>query len=171
MKTLALGFMFLFASSAMAQVPADIKLEKPEHQLVKLTTDAGDIYLEMFPEDAPKHVENFVTLIEKGFYNGLTFHRIVPGFVIQGGCPKGTGTGDPGYKVKAEFNKRQHLKGTLAMARSSDPDSAGCQFYICLEPQPGLDNQYTVFGQVVKGHDVPAKVKMGDKMKLEILKK
>ena len=101
----------------------------------------GEIRLEFYPEDAPKTVENFVTLAKKGFYNGLNFHRVVPDFVVQGGCPKGNGTGGPGYTVKAEFNKHKHLRGTVAMARSQDPDSAGSQFYICYGPTPHLDGQ------------------------------
>ena len=125
----------------------------------------GEIRIELFPEDAPKTVESFVTLSKKGFYNGLTFHRVVPGFVAQGGDPKGDGTGGPGYTVKAEFNKRPHVRGTLAMARSQHPDSAGSQFYICFAPQPSLDGKYTVFGQVVKGMEVVDGIKIGDKMK------
>lgn len=129
-----------------------------------IKTDKGDMKLELFPDVAPNTVLNFVTLINKGYYNGLNFHRVVPGFVIQGGCPKGDGTGSPGYLIPAEFNKRKHLKGTLAMARAQDPDSAGSQFYICLEAQPFLDNQYTVFGQLVEGKDVPEKIRQGDKI-------
>ena len=112
----------------------------------------GEIRLEFFPEDAPKTVENFVTLAKKGFYNGLNFHRVVPDFVVQGGCPKGNGTGGPGYTVKAEFNKQKHVRGSLAMARSQDPDSAGSQFYICYGTTPHLDGQYTVFGTRGVGH-------------------
>ena len=125
----------------------------------------GEIVIEFFPQDAPKTVENFVTLAKKGFYNGLTFHRVVPGFVAQGGDPRGNGTGGPGYTVKAEFNKQKHLRGTLAMARSQDPDSAGSQFYICLGPQPSLDGQYTVFGKVTKGMEIVDGIKAGDRMK------
>ena len=125
----------------------------------------GEIRLEFYPEDAPKTVENFVTLTKKGFYNGLNFHRVVPDFVVQGGCPKGNGTGGPGYQIKAEFNKQKHVRGTLAMARSQDPDSAGSQFYICLQPQPSLDGQYTIFGGVVKGMEVVDKIQKGDHMK------
>jgi len=154
-----------------AELPAGVTLENPKNPVVKLTTDAGEMLLELFPGDAPKHVEGMLTLIEKGYYNGLTFHRVVRDFVIQGGCPKGDGTGGPGYTLPAEFNKRPHEKGTLAMARTSDPNSAGSQFYICLDRIPHLDNQYTVFGKVVKGDEVPEKVKQGDKMKLEILQK
>ena len=124
----------------------------------------GEIRLEFFPEDAPKTVENFVTLAKKGFYNGLNFHRVVPDFVVQGGCPKGNGTGGPGYNVKAEFNKQKHVRGTLAMARSQDPDSAGSQFYICYGNTPHLDGQYTVFGKVVAGMELVDRIKQGDKM-------
>ncbi len=126
---------------------------------------AGEIKIEFFPEDAPKTVENFVTLAKKGFYDGLTFHRVVPGFVVQGGDPKGNGTGGPGYTIKAEFNKRKHTRGSVAMARSQDPDSAGSQFYVTFGPQPGLDGNYTVFGEVVSGMEHVDKIQVGDKMK------
>lgn len=125
---------------------------------------SGKVELELYPDVAPQHVASFVDLISKGFYDGLTWHRVVPGFVAQGGCPKGTGTGGPGYQIKAEFNAKQHLSGTLAMARSADPDSAGSQFYICLAPQPFLDGNYTVFGQVTSGFELVQKIKQGDKM-------
>jgi peptidyl-prolyl cis-trans isomerase B (cyclophilin B) len=124
----------------------------------------GEIRLEFYPEDAPKTVENFVTLAKKGFYNGLNFHRVVPDFVVQGGCPQGTGTGGPGYQIKAEFNKQKHVRGTLAMARSQDPDSAGSQFYICYGTTPHLDGQYTVFGRVVSGMEHVDRIKQGDKI-------
>jgi peptidyl-prolyl cis-trans isomerase B (cyclophilin B) len=124
----------------------------------------GEIRLEFYPEDAPKTVENFVTLAKKGFYNGLNFHRVVPDFVVQGGCPQGTGTGGPGYQIKAEFNKQKHVRGTLAMARSQHPDSAGSQFYICYGSTPHLDGQYTVFGRVVSGMEHVDRIKQGDKM-------
>lgn len=125
----------------------------------------GEIRIEFFPGDAPKTVENFVTLAKKGFYDGLTFHRVVPGFVVQGGDPSGNGTGGPGYKIKAEFNKQKHLRGSVAMARGADPDSAGSQFYITFGPQTQLDGQYTVFGRVVSGMEHVDKIKIGDKMK------
>jgi len=124
----------------------------------------GEIRIEFLPEDAPKTVENFVTLAKKGFYNGLNFHRVVPDFVVQGGCPKGNGTGGPGYTIKAEFNKQKHVRGTVAMARSQHPDSAGSQFYICYGNTPHLDGQYTVFGKVVSGMELVDRIKQGDKM-------
>jgi peptidyl-prolyl cis-trans isomerase B (cyclophilin B) len=125
----------------------------------------GEIRMEFYPEDAPKTVENFVALAKKGFYSGLTFHRVVPDFVVQGGCPKGDGTGGPGYQVKAEFNKQKHLRGAVAMARSQHPDSAGSQFYICYGPTPHLDGNYTVFGRIVSGIEHVDRIKQADRMK------
>jgi peptidyl-prolyl cis-trans isomerase B (cyclophilin B) len=125
----------------------------------------GEIGIEFFPEVAPKTVENFVTLAKRGFYDGLTFHRVVADFVVQGGCPKGNGTGDPGYKIQAEFSQKKHVRGTVAMARSQDPDSAGCQFYITYGPTPHLDGSYTVFGQVVSGIEHVDTIKVGDRMR------
>jgi peptidyl-prolyl cis-trans isomerase B (cyclophilin B) len=131
--------------------------------IIKLE-NGNEIRLEFFPQDAPKTVENFVTLAKKGFYNGLTFHRVVPGFVVQGGCPKGNGTGGPGYTVPAEFNKNKHVRGSLAMARSQHPDSAGSQFYITYGAQPHLDNNYTVFGKVTSGMEHVDAIRQGDRM-------
>ena len=125
----------------------------------------GEIRLEFYPADAPKTVENFVTLAKKGFYDGLSFHRVVPDFVVQGGCPQGTGTGGPGHTLKAEFNKQKHVRGSLAMARSQHPDSAGSQFYICYGPTPHLDGNYTVFGRVVSGMEHVDRIRQGDRMK------
>lgn len=129
-----------------------------------IETNKGTIELDLYPDVAPATVENFATLAGKGFYDGLTFHRYVPGFVIQGGDPEGSGMGGPGYKIKAEFNDKPHIAGALAMARSAHPDSAGSQFYICLAPAPHLDRQYTVFGQVTSGLDVVLQLREGDKM-------
>jgi len=135
-------------------------------QTAVITLESGnEIRIEFYPEDAPKTVENFVTLAKKGFYNNLTFHRVVPDFVVQGGDPKGNGTGGPGYTIKAEFSKRKHVRGTLAMARSQHPDSAGSQFYITYGPTPHLDGNYTVFGQVVSGMEHVDRIKQGDRMK------
>ena len=131
-----------------------------------ITLDNGnEVRLEFYPADAPKPVENFVTLAKKGFYNNLTFHRVVRDFVVQGGCPKGDGTGGPGYTVPAEFNKQKHVRGTLAMARSQDPNSAGSQFYICYGSTPHLDGSYTVFGKVTSGMEHVDRIKQGDRMK------
>jgi cyclophilin family peptidyl-prolyl cis-trans isomerase len=122
--------------------------------IATVETNKGTFSFELFPEDAPATVQNFVKLAREGFYDGTIFHRVVPGFVIQGGDPTGTGTGGPGYTIKAEFNARKHVAGTVAMARSADPNSAGSQFYVCLASAPHLDRSYTVFGQVVDGMDV-----------------
>ncbi len=129
----------------------------------------GEVRVEFFPEDAPKTVESFVALARKGFYNGLSFHRVVPGFVVQGGDPLGTGTGGAGYTLKAEFNQRRHVRGTVAMARSQQPDSAGSQFYVTYGPQPHLDGQYTVFGQVVAGMEHVDRIKQGDRMRSVVI--
>jgi peptidyl-prolyl cis-trans isomerase B (cyclophilin B) len=114
---------------------------------VALDTSLGEIRLKLDPAVAPGHVRNMVALAESGYYDGGCFHRIIKGFMIQGGCPEGTGTGGPGYKIPAEFNKTPHEPGVLSMARTSDPNSAGSQFFICLERVPHLDNQYTAFGR------------------------
>ena len=122
-----------------------------DSNIVKMELENGTVTMELYPDVAPNTVEAFKKLIKKGFYDGLTFHRVIPGFMAQGGDPDGTGMGGPGYSLKAEFNNKKHVRGTLAMARSSDPDSAGSQFYICYAPQPHLDGQYTIFGQVTDG--------------------
>jgi peptidyl-prolyl cis-trans isomerase B (cyclophilin B) len=116
---------------------------------VELTTNKGPIRLQFMPDIAPGHVKNFVALCKIGFYDGLIFHRVIKGFMIQGGCPQGTGFGSGGYNVKAEFNATKHVPGVLSMARSQDPNSAGTQFFICLETYPSLDRQYTAFGKVM----------------------
>jgi peptidyl-prolyl cis-trans isomerase B (cyclophilin B) len=114
---------------------------------VLLDTSAGPIRLALDATHAPSHVRNMVALAESGFYDGVTFHRVIKGFMIQGGCPEGRGTGGPGYTIPAEFNATPHEPGVLSMARTSDPNSAGSQFFICLERVPHLDNQYTAFGK------------------------
>src|SRR3954471_19408786 len=131
-----------------------------------IKTTAGEMTVELWPDVAPKTVENFKTLAQKGFYDGTAFHRIVKGFMIQGGDPltknpneeASWGTGGPGHTVKAEFNDRAHQRGVLSMARSSDPDSAGSQFFNCLGEANFLDGKYTAFGQLVKGDDVLGKI-------------
>ena len=118
-----------------------------------LHTTAGDLKLSFLPDKAPGHVKNFVELAEKGFYNGTVFHRVIPGFMIQGGCPDGTGMGGPGYTIDAEFNDTPHVRGTLSMARAQNPNSAGSQFFVCHGEASFLDNQYTAFGQLSDGED------------------
>jgi cyclophilin family peptidyl-prolyl cis-trans isomerase len=132
--------------------------------VVTLQTQHGPIKFKFYTQDAPKTVNRFVQLIQQGFYNGLSFHRVVPGFVIQGGDPVGNGTGGSGQHLEAEFNRRHHVEGTVAMARAQDPNSADSQFYICLGTFPHLDRNYTVFGQVIEGMDAVKKIQVGDKM-------
>jgi len=136
-----------------------------------IETDRGTVAIELYPKVAPKTVANFETLVKKGFYNGLIFHRVVPDFVVQGGDPDGTGMGGPGYTVPAEIDSSEHhLRSTVATARLGDDvnptrQSSGSQFYICLKPQPSLDAQYTIFGGVIKGMDVVDRIQKGDHMK------
>ena len=138
--------------------------EKARTSAVRIATPKGDIVFTFFADDAPRHCAAFVKLAEAGFYDGLTFHRVEPGFVVQGGDPSGNGTGGPGYRLAAEFNDRPHLRGTVAMARSSDPHSAGSQFYICLGDARFLDKQYTVFGGMTDGFDALDAIRAGDTM-------
>lgn len=120
----------------------------------------GVIKVELYPEIAPNTVNNFIDLINKGFYDGLIFHRVIPGFMIQGGCPEGTGMGNPGYSIKGEFsrngfkNELKHKKGVLSMARAMDPNSAGSQFFLMVNDSPHLDDQYASFGKVIEGIEV-----------------
>lgn len=136
----------------------------PEGNHISIETDNGTILIELYPDSAPNTVANFKALADNTYYDGLEFHRVIPGFMAQGGCPDGNGMGGPGYQVKAEFNERKHERGTVAMARSQSPDSAGSQFYICFGPQPHLDGQYTIFGQVTEGMEVVDQIKQGDVM-------
>lgn len=135
-------------------------------EVAVIQTTAGEMVVEFWSDVAPKTVENFKKLAREGFYDGTCFHRIIKGFMIQGGDPLTKdpkqeaywGTGDPGYKLKAEFNERSHQRGVLSMARSQDPDSAGCQFFICLGDASFLDRKYTAFGKVLRGDDVLGKI-------------
>ncbi len=142
----------------------DAYTARARNSQVRIATTHGDIVFKFFPDDARLHCAAFIKLADAGFYDGLTFHRVEPGFVVQGGDPKGDGTGGPGYNLKAEFSARPHLRGTVAMARSSQPDSAGSQFYICLGNAPFLDGQYTVFGQMTEGFEALDAIKRGDVM-------
>ncbi|MEO5961708.1 MAG: peptidylprolyl isomerase [Opitutaceae bacterium] len=139
--------------------------KNPPAENAVIKTAYGEMTLAFWPEVAPKHVENFKKLAREGFYDGTAFHRIIKGFMIQGGCPNTKkdargmpGTGDPGYKVKAEFNDRHHERGVISAARSSDPDSAGCQFFICHGDAGFLDRKYTAFGKLIAGDDVLEKI-------------
>jgi peptidyl-prolyl cis-trans isomerase B (cyclophilin B) len=128
-----------------------------------IETKKGNIELVLFEEDAPNTVANFEELANKGFYDGLTFHRVIPDFVIQGGCPKGNGTGGPGYTIKCEINPNKHVTGAISMAHAGK-DTGGSQFFIAHSPQPHLDGVHTVFGKVTKGMEVVNAVKAGDVM-------
>ena len=116
-------------------------------------TTAGDLTIEFLPDKAPGHVKNFVELAEKGFYDDTIFHRVIPGFMIQGGCPEGSGRGGPGYHIDAEFNDTPHTRGVVSMARAQDPNSAGSQFFVCHGDARFLDGQYTAFGRLVDGEE------------------
>ena len=148
----------------------------PSAPIVRMVTNKGVILIKLFPKDAPLSVANFEKLVKKGFYNGLTFHRITDlgaagsSKIVQGGDPNGDGSGGPGYTIKGEFpennvkNPLTHVAGAVAMARTGDPDTAGSQFYFCVNPVHFLDGKYAVFGQIVKGLDVAGKLVKGDKM-------
>jgi peptidyl-prolyl cis-trans isomerase B (cyclophilin B) len=153
--------------------PPPMAIDVNKTYVATIETDKGDIVMELYPQDAPQTVNNFVFLAREGFYDGLTFHRVEPGFVIQGGDPQGDGTGGTGYTLPAEI-KRSHTEGAVATARRGDEinperESSGSQFYITLAPQPGLDGEYTVFGQVTEGMDVVQSIAQDDVMKSVII--
>jgi peptidyl-prolyl cis-trans isomerase B (cyclophilin B) len=172
MLTCALGLMLAIANGAEAEKQTKKDESKPvnastnANEVAVIKTTAGDMVVEFWPDVAPKTVENFKKLAKQGFYDGTAFHRVIKGFMIQGGDPltkdaskeSRWGTGDPGYKIDAEFNKKSHTRGVLSMARSQDPNSAGSQFFICHGDPKFLDGQYTAFGKVIKGDDVLEKI-------------
>src|ERR1700726_3110522 len=166
---IAVGLLVAMASACQAKLDG-VPVRNTGHFAI-IDTDRGTVVIELYPKAAPKTVDNFETLTKKGFYNGLTFHRVVPDFVVQGGDPDGTGTGGPGYTVPGEIDaKEKHLPGSDATARTRNQvnpkrESSGSQFYVGLEPQPGLDGQYTIFGGVISGMDVVDKIEKGDHMK------
>jgi len=136
-----------------------------ENPVVTIEMDNGDVMkAELYPEVAPNTVRNFINLVQKGFYDGLIFHRVIPNFMIQGGCPEGVGVGGPGYAIKGEFadngfaNDLKHTRGVLSMARSRIPDSAGSQFFIMVADSPHLDGQYAAFGKVIEGMEAADKI-------------
>ncbi len=146
------------------KAPDDMHLDPNKGYIATIETVKGTINAELYPNIAPKTVNSFVFLACQGYFDGLTFHRYEPGFVIQGGDPAGNGTGGPGYHLPAEFNSLKHTAGVLSMARTSDPNSAGSQFFIMLGSAPHLDNQYSAFGKVIDGMDTVMKIRAGDKM-------
>lgn len=166
--TMVFGFAFGsngYTAEVKSRKYSEKEIMKMAEQRVVIQTKFGDMVLKFFPDVAPNHVDNFIKLASEGFYNGTTFHRVIPGFMIQGGDPNSKdhdksrhGMGGPGYTLKAEFNKKPHKRGTLSMARSAHPDSAGSQFFICVADAPFLDGQYTVFGEVEKGMEVADKI-------------
>ncbi len=164
MRYLMIGLLILLGCGTK---PQETKVETKTETEIKtgnipylhiMVRGYGEIVIKLHPKEAPKNVANIIKLANKGFYNGLTFHRVIKGFVIQGGCPKGDGTGGPGYELEDEISpKLKHLKGTVAMANHG-PNTNGSQFYICLAPQPQLNGRYTIIGQVVKGMDVVERI-------------
>ena len=169
--SLAMGLVVAHGEDAKKETaaakPSDNKGEKMNaNEVAVIKTTEGDMVVEFWPDVAPKTVENFKTLAKKGFYDGTCFHRVIKDFMIQGGDPltkdasqeASWGTGGPGYQIKAEFNDRHHDRGVLSMARSSNPDSAGSQFFICHGNPRFLDHQYTAFGKLIKGDDVLEKI-------------
>jgi peptidyl-prolyl cis-trans isomerase B (cyclophilin B) len=173
MKFFRIGFVLVLFLLWMNHGHADTKYKKFTPEEIKkmsetkaiIETNLGNIELKFFPEVAPNHVNNFIELAKKGFYDGSTFHRLIPGFMIQGGDPNSKnpdrskhGMGGPGYTVKAEFNNKPHKRGILSMARAQHPDSAGSQFFICVANSFFLDRQYTVFGEVISGMEVADKI-------------
>jgi peptidyl-prolyl cis-trans isomerase B (cyclophilin B) len=163
-----LGFFLLWIGIGYAEPSKKLTPEEIRKMLETkaiIETKFGNIERRFFPDAAPQHVNNFIDLAKKGFYDGTTFHRVIPGFMIQGGDPNSKnpdrskhGTGGPGYTIKAEFNEKPHKRGVLSMARSSHPDSAGSQFFICVADSFFLDKKYTVFGEVVSGMEVSDKI-------------
>jgi len=159
--------LFLVAAVAVTFVFAEEKEPvNASNEVAVIKTSEGEMVVQFWNDAAPETIANFKKLARAGFYNGTTFHRIVKGFMIQGGDPNtkdpakenSYGAGDPGYKIKAEFNDHSHERGVISMARGPDPDSAGSQFFICLAPVPRLDRQYTTFGRLIKGADVLEKI-------------
>lgn len=149
------------SGSRAKKIKHSYKVKDAENAIL-LQTKYGDVIIEMEPDIAPNHVARIKELVRQGFYNGLKFHRVIEGFMAQAGCPRGDGTGGSGKKLKAEFNRRQHKRGTVSMARAMDPDSADSQFFICYADCPWLDGQYTIWGEVTSGMEFVDMLKKGD---------
>lgn len=167
MKTLTLCLLAVMVALPLFSNNNQVQMKDPVAGTPRaiIHTNYGDMTVEFWPDVAPRTVENFLKLSRENFYNGTAFHRIIKGFMIQGGCPNSKigargapGTGGPGYQVKAEFNNRKHEKGVLSMARSSDPDSAGSQFFVCHGDADFLNNKYTAFGKLVAGEETLNKI-------------
>src|SRR5437588_4936921 len=166
MKMSILAAVLLSSALFAAEEKKEDKAPMNTNEMAVIKTNEGEMVVQFWTDAAPSTIENFKKLARSGFYNGTIFHRIVKGFMIQGGDPNSKdpakessyGEGGPGYKVKAEFNDRSHERGVISMARSSDPDSAGSQFFVCLASVPRLDHQYTTFGRLIKGDDVLEKI-------------
>jgi len=166
--TIVLSFSLVSADEVATDQKTDKKVEKKEKKEydkrktanpeVAIETDYGTMTLELYRDVAPIHVDSMLSRIRESFYDGIIFHRIIDGFMVQGGDPTGTGGGGPGYSLPAEFSKLPHIKGTLSMARSQNPNSAGSQFFICLAPTSYLDGQYTVFGHLLDGYEALSKI-------------
>ncbi len=139
----------------------DVDFEKNNYQ-VEFETTAGKMLLDLYPDVAPGHARNIIGLTKIGFYDGIIFHRVIKGFVVQVGCPHGNGMGGPGYTIDAEFNAKPHEPGVLSMARTQDPNSAGSQFFVCVARVPHLDNQYTVFGKTADDESLAVALGIGD---------
>jgi cyclophilin family peptidyl-prolyl cis-trans isomerase len=178
--TRALGTAVLLLWALAAPAGAQEAMESPDGgmaappppaaPLLRVETPYGPVTIKTYPDDAPKTVARITELAREGFYDGLTFHRVVAGFVVQGGDPTGTGRGGSGQTLPPEFNDHKHVLGTVAMARAQDPNSADSQFYISLDRNPHLDGKYTVFGQVVDGIDAVLQIRQGDPMlRVEVL--
>jgi cyclophilin family peptidyl-prolyl cis-trans isomerase len=157
--------LFAVGSAAFAQEKKktwdrepEMKIDVEKIYVARMETTEGPIVLELYPKQAPHHVNSFVFLAKEGYYDGVIFHRVIPGFMIQGGDPTGTGQGGPGYKLKQEFNSTHHARGVLSAARTPDPNSAGSQFFIMHGAAPHLDNQYTAYGKVVEGMETVDKI-------------
>ena len=138
--------------------PPPMSIDPNKNYTATIQTTLGDIVVDLYPKDAPGHVNSFIFLSKDGFYDGVIFHRVINGFMIQGGDPTGTGTGGPGYQLKAEFNSKKHTRGVLSAARSSNPNSAGSQFFLMHGDSPHLDGQYTAYGKIIKGIEVVDKI-------------
>jgi len=148
-------------------------IDQAEGSVVKLETEKGDIYLDLYDDKTPVTVGSFLELIGRGYYDGLEFHRVIPNFMIQGGCPRGDGTGGPGFTIPDEADKGlKHVRGSLSMAKTAAPNTGGSQFFVCHAPQPHLNGVHTVFGECIEGMDVVDNIAKGDKIsKAVVLKK